>query len=255
MIKRVNSTGRKRIPQSAISIHVHDGSPRTFDALIDFEKFDAPPDAAVVMEAMCAGENRILRFEWGTVDSLVPPESRQLEGLNGRNVFFSVKVVDRTERFGRLLGLAEHVRPTTAGEETETQQTSLLPVDIAPLDHELWRLEFREHEVFLLVNETVPDLADKIRYDGSVYSLIYPAIIREILSEAFRQCQDDEVNSDHWAERWLSFARSLHPEKESPKLRTEVEDQREWIQDVIDVFSQDHGLVDKFVLGRSEMEG
>ena len=38
MIKRVNFTGRRRIPRDRIDIEVHDGQPRTFDAKIDLEE-------------------------------------------------------------------------------------------------------------------------------------------------------------------------------------------------------------------------
>ena len=78
MIKRVNSTGRRRIPRERVSIEVFDGDPRTFDAVIDLADFEAPADAQVVLEAACAGSNTIPRFNWGTVGKLVPDTNRQL---------------------------------------------------------------------------------------------------------------------------------------------------------------------------------
>ena len=57
MIKRVNSTGRRRIARDHVTIEVFDDNPRSFNALIDLAGFDAPHDAAVVLEAMCAGSS------------------------------------------------------------------------------------------------------------------------------------------------------------------------------------------------------
>src|SRR5262245_5605835 len=115
MIKRVNFTGRRRIPRDRVDIVVYDGQPRTFDAAIDLDGFSFLQHAAVYLEATCAGSTVIKRFSFGEVGDIKPPRNRALVDLDGENVFYTLKVIDRTERFGRILGIAEHIRPQRAG--------------------------------------------------------------------------------------------------------------------------------------------
>ena len=247
MIKRVNSTGRRRISREHVVIEVHDGRPRRFDAVIDLAEFDAPPDAAVVLEATCAGSNTIRRFEWGTVSRLSPPVDRELRELTGENVFFSLKVIDRTEQFGRILGLAENIRPIKAGPRTATGRRGILPVEQADLGDELWRLDFRPEDVFLLVNKRISGLADRVRCDPGLYPLIYPAIVRQVLASAFEEVADEEEDTERWPALWLQFGRRLHPEQANPRMLETDEDQEQWIEDVVAEFCREHRLKDRFL--------
>jgi len=247
MIKRVNSTGRKRIPRERIMIEVFDGDPRTFEATIDLSDFEAPKNAHVVLEATCAGSNTIPRFDWGTVGDLQPAANRQLTGLSGRNVFFSLKIIDRTERAGRILGLAEVIRPIKGGEKTATGRRGILPVESTDLGHEPWRLDFRSEDVYLLVNEKIPDLKDRVRADALVYSLIYPPVIRQILARAMDEPVDEDDGNDDWATLWLKFGCTLHSEKSKAPINGTEEDREEWISDVVDAFCRDHDLAGKLL--------
>ncbi|MCH8148408.1 MAG: hypothetical protein IH987_10505 [Planctomycetes bacterium] len=246
MIKRINSTGRRRIARDHVVIEVFDDSPRSFNASIDLAGFDAPAEAAVVLEATCAGSNTISRFEFGTVGEPAPQKRRILQDLHGENVFFSLKVIDRSERLGRLLGLAEHIRPLKGGAKTATGRKGILPVEKADLGDELWRLEFRVEDVFLLVNERIPDLADRVRFDAALYSLIYPSIIREVLYRAFDEQRDSDEDDERWPTLWLRFAHRLHPEQESPPEDEDDEVRQEWIGEVVSAFCRDHSLREKF---------
>lgn len=247
MIKRVNSTGRRRIPRDHVTIEVYDGNPRTFDAAVDLKDFDAPPDAAVVLEATCAGSNTISRFEWGTIKQLLPPQDRQLTELHGTNVFFSLKVIDRSELVGRLLGVADRIRPLKGGVKTATGRRGILPVEKKDLGDELWQLEFRTEDVYLMVNERIPELVDRIRFDPSLYTLIYPSIIRQVLSRAFDEEVEDEEEGDRWPSHWLLFGRRLHPEQLKHPGPDEDEEREEWVEEVVAAFCREHSLREKFL--------
>lgn len=97
MIKRVNFTGRRRIPRNNVHIDVFDGTPRTFSSRIELEDTGLPDHAAVFLEAMCAGSYVIERFNCGIVGDLKPPRHVALNEIDGENVFFTLKVVDQTE--------------------------------------------------------------------------------------------------------------------------------------------------------------
>lgn len=251
MIKRVNSTGRKRVPRERIMIEVFDGEPRTFDASIDLTDLDAPQDAQVVLEATCAGSNTIPRFDWGTVGNLQPAANRQLAGLSGRNVFFSLKIIDRSEQVGRILGVAEVIRPIKGGEKTATGRKGILPVESTDLGHEPWRLDFRTEDVYLLVNEKIPDLKDRVRCDPQVYALIYPPVIRQILARAIAEPIDDD-SSEHWAALWLQFGQTLHSEKAKTPTEGTDEEREEWISEAVDAFCRNHQLIEKFARRAAE---
>ncbi len=256
MIKRVNSTGRRRIGSDQVTIAVHEGQDtRTFDAEIQLKGFEDFPEAAVVLEATCAGSNTIRRYQWGTVGQLLSPEDRALRDLHGENVFFSLKVIDRSERFGRILGLAENIRPLKAGPKTATGRRGILPVEKADLGDELWKLDFRSEDVFLMVNQRIPGLSERVRFDASIYTLIYPAIIREVLQRALDEQTDEEEDSERWPVLWLKFGRRIHPEGLQPPESDDEDEREDWIADIISAFCREHSLREKFIqaVGSSEI--
>ena len=243
MIKRVNFTGRRRIPRNRIDIQVHDGQPRTFDATIDLPAKQFPEEAAIFLEAMCAGSSAIQRFAFGKVGAVQAPRSRSLHEIEGENVFFTLKVVDQSERIGRILGIAENIRPLRAGRQTAAGRRGILPIEQVDLKHELWRLDFREHDVYLLVARSDPDLVERIRWDPAVYAMLYPEIVRRILTQAIDENVDVEEDDDRWSVLWLRFGRSLHPDRETPPgLDDSEEEQAEWVDEVIQAFCERHSL-------------
>jgi hypothetical protein len=248
MIKRVNFTGRRRIPRDLVDIEVFDGQPRKFDARINLESIPFPPGAAVFLEATCAGSTVIERFAFGEVGHIRPPEERVLKEVEGENVFFTLKVVDQTKRVGRLLGIAEHIRPQRAGKETATGRRGILPVEAADLGQELWRLEFGEQDVVLLVNKDVPGLADQVRTNPVFYAAVYPAVVRNVLGKAIADDVDIEEDNDRWAIMWLRFGKNLHPTRENPpKADDTQEDRDEWIEEVTRAFCEIHTLKEKYL--------
>ena len=257
MIKRINSLGRKRISRECVDIAVQDGQPRMFSALIELPSHQWPADAVVVMEAMCAGSPVVKRYGCGTIGTLRQPQNERLEGITGQNVFFSLKVIDHSDKIGRLLGVAENIRPTQVGKQTEKGRRGILPVERAPLGQQLWRLDFREHDVFLLVNESADDLSERLRSDPVFYSLLYPEIIRSILDKAIDQNVDLDESDDRWPYLWLLFGKNLHPDSENPPSSDDEEARDEWIEHVVESFCSAHQLRDKYVVAsaRTDLEG
>jgi len=252
MIKRLNFTGRRRIPRDRVDIEVYDGQPRTFDAAIDLDGTSLPSHAAVFLEAMCAGSNAVERFHFGEVGNIVPPQDRCLRELDGKNVFFALKIVDRNERFGRLLGIAEHIRPQRAGKQTAAGRRGILPVEPKELGQRLWRLEFTDHEVYLYVNKDVPELVDRVRTDPLFYAVVYPEVVRRVLMQAISENVDIEEDDDHWPVLWLRFGKNLHPMRDTPPTHDATEEEREeWVEDVVEAFCKSHTVRDKYIAAAS----
>ena len=246
MIKRVNFTGRRRIARDRVTIAVRNGPPRTFDAVIDLDGLVFPPGAAIRLEAMCAGSSVIEPFDCGTVDAVRAMTDRALTKIEGENVFFALKVIDRTERIGRLLGMAENIRPEMAGEQKVARRRGILPIQKADLKQELWRLDCDGHDLCLLVNENVPNLYDRVRWDPTIYAMIYPAVIRQLLSRAIDAGVEVDEDSDRWQVLWLRFGKSLHPERQDPPGADATEERDDWIDEVVDAFCDLHLLKEKY---------
>ncbi|WP_437202011.1 hypothetical protein [Planctomicrobium sp. SH664] len=185
---------------------------------------------------------------------LLPPDDRALRDIHGENVIFSLKVIDRSERFGRILGLAENIRALKAGPNTATGRRGILPVEKTDLGDELWKLDFRSEDVFLLVNQKIPGLSERVRFDAAIYALIYPAIIRQVLQRALDEQTDDNEDSDRWSVLWLKFGRQLHPEGLKPPVSEDDDERDEWISDVITAFCREHSLREKFTQASGSSE-
>jgi len=257
MIKRINSLGRKRIARDCVAIAVHDGLPRRFSATIELPDSGWPQDAVVVMEAMCAGSPVVKRFGCGTIGSLTFPQEVELDGITGQNVFFALKVIDHSEKIGRLLGVAENIRPVETGKQTEAGRRGILPVESVALGQQLWRLDFRDHDVYFLVNDAVDGLSERMRSDPMIYSLVYPEVIRQILARAIDQNIDLEEADDRWPYLWLSFGKNLHPGSEKPPSPDDEESKEDWIEQVVASFCQMHFLREKYSMAstRSDSAG
>lgn len=248
MIKRVNFTGRRRIPRDRVQIEVLDGQPRTFNATIDLDGASLLPHAAVILEAMCAGSTVVERFDCGEVGNLQPICNCALNEIEGENVFFTLKVVDRTERFGRILGIAENIRPERSGKQTASGRRGILPIEPKDLGEEIWQLEFREHDVFLLVNGEIPGLVDRARNDPLFYAAVYPEILRRVLTNAIKEDVEIEEADDRWPILWLRFGRNLHPAKaDPPDLGATDEETEDWIEEAVKGFCGTHSMKTKYL--------
>jgi hypothetical protein len=259
MIKRVNFTGRKRIPRDRVQIEVFDGTPRSFSATINLAEISLPAGASVVLEATSAGSSIIERFEFGEVGDIRPPADRKLRQLESEHVFFMLKVIDRTDRHGRLLGMADQIRPELAGKQTATGRKGILPIDTREMGQELWQLDLAGHDAVLFVNKDLPTLKDMARSDPFFYAVVYPQAVRQLLTQAILTGGDiDDLENDCWQNLWLRFGQNLHPAKEKPPSKDELETNEfsdDWIEDVVGEFCNMHQMKDKFGAAYAGREG
>jgi hypothetical protein len=255
MIKRINSLGRKKLPRACMAVSIADGSPRRFSASIELPENDWPHEAVVVIEAMCAGSPTVSRFECGPLNRLKPPRDALLTDITGRNVFFHLKVIDKSEQIGRILGLAENVRPFETGLQTNPGRQGILPVEPIDLGQQLWQLDFREHDVFLLVNNKIEHLPNQLQADPTAYALVYPEIIRRILHEAIHQNVDLEEEDDRWPYLWLKFGKSFHPDRLMPPPPEDSNAIDDWVESVVAEFCIQKTLRDRFTQASTQSEG
>ena len=254
IIRRVNSTGRQRITKDNVFIEIEDGDPRTFHATLKLENYHFPANASVVLDVFSAGSVSSKRFNCGTVGQL-NLLGGSLEGIDAENVFFTLKVIDQTERFGRILGLAEGIRPRNAGQQKTPGRQGLLPVETVELDGLLWKLNFNGNcgGVVLLVNKEIPDFA--ARFNTAQYAaLLYPAFLRTILERAL--FENNEEDSESWSQQWLQFGQCLHPEQEKPPEsdssgNIDQDTADAWIDPIVLSFCKRFDLYKNFIIATS----
>ena len=128
--RRINSTGRLRIPHERVSVallpHGGDGIPRA-RAGAELGELPFPKSAALILEAY-QRMTTSMRFDCGTVAEPAIPETLVLEDIDpAAPVLFRLKVVDRDEHPGRLLGAASRLRPNI--DDSLDARSSLFPIE------------------------------------------------------------------------------------------------------------------------------
>jgi hypothetical protein len=157
--------------------------------------------------------------------------------------------------------MAEHIRPELAGKQTATGRKGILPIDAREMGQELWQLDLDGPDAVLFVNKDVPALKDMARTDPFFYAVVYPQVVRQVLTKAILTGGDiDDVDDDRWQNLWLRFGQGLHSAKQKPPTKDELQDNEygdDWIEDVVEAFCSMHQMKEKFLAvsaGREEEE-
>jgi len=249
MIRRLNFTGRRRIPRSAVLVRLLPGAQGiwTFDAKFTLDELSFPLESSVFVEAYNA--TSYMRFDFGTIGQPVTPEERSLTEITESPLpKFRLKVVDRSERHGQLLGVADRLVPLRA-DETVEQQQSLLPVEFHDLGDRIWRLDLSDWPV-LQLNRRIADLSEIARSADWFLGLVYPEVVRRILYTAVVELDqtDPDFDESEWTCLWLRYVCALPgvgapPPGESEDARQR---QREWIDEAVQAFSRARDARERF---------
>jgi hypothetical protein len=232
--RRLNSTGRKRIPRDHINIVLESpldsGSFPCAYASVSFDGLDFPPTAPVAIDAYYRSSS--MRFSCGTVTSLKIPERMELTDIDrGGAIRFRVLII-APDASGRILAAAE-VRPATKSEGPDRQP--LLPLRETDLGSELWKIEvdFRTGPT-LLVNNRVSGLAARLRSEALLQGLILPHALRAILQN-LHPSSDDE-GEESWCNGWRRFLEDLDLPIE-PDDPDDQDSRLEWVENAVQTFS------------------
>lgn len=231
MNRRFNYTGRTRITRDRFTIRLTEdpaGGPSRFTAdLSGLMEMGLDSSAKVIVEPYVRMSS--MRFDFGTVGKLNAPGDTLLTDIDrGAAVQFRVKVIDTVEKPGRLLALADQVRPKDENDDGELK--SILPVKKTDLGEAVWRIEVSVDESpVLLLNNRVPDLLQRLSEDPVLQGAIFPVAVREVL----RVLLFDGPASDlEWVEDWRGFVEALRGEELPDAL--EENEARTLIDHIID---------------------
>ena len=170
--RRINSTGRKRIPRDRVSVTilpVKPDEPLRATATVRLDGLGFAEDASVVLEAYQGSS--AMRFELGTVAAYSVPDPVILHDLDpGAVPLFRLKVVDNDGQAGKLLGAAERLRPDS--DDTPDGRESLFPVRFVELRDEVWKLQIDAAGPCMLLNFGIPTLKARIVNDPLVGGIL-----------------------------------------------------------------------------------
>ena len=259
MIRRLNFTGRSKIPLKRISMTLlpsGNGHRKAFDAEYDLQGLGLHPDAHVYVEAY--NRSQYMRFDCGTVGAPVMPANRELTQIDPTaRPLFRVKVVDKSSELARILAVADKIIPIDQT-DTEQDRRSLVYVRFVDLGNRIWELDLDCDWPELQINERIEDRREIARSDEAFQALVYPQVVRQILTKIIDEGSDDEdTDPNDWPSLWLRFARSLPNVGPLPEGTGEAADleKQNWVDRAVDSFCGHIHTLDKFLSLHPPMEG
>jgi len=250
MIRRLNYTGRIKIPRNRIDIALFkDNEGKYFKAKLNLEGLDFPDEAKIFIEPNYKGVYQ--RFDFGTVRRFKEPESTRLNELPETELaFFDVSVVDEKDKIGLLLGKAKGIPISSDG--LPNDRIPLLYVNPTDLKNQFWKLSFDSTDdgrPILEINNKIPGLAEMAKNDIKFISLVYSAALRGVLLKIL-EIGDFDNEESHWISQWLKFIDKVLGIKYLPTIdnddNTLTSEQEEWIDDCVNEYCKRLQLFEKF---------
>jgi hypothetical protein len=251
--RRINYTGRRKIPREKISIiwNKDNNSVRSFSANINLDGFNFPSDAKVYVDAYHKTE--VKRYDFGRVENIVPPSDTGLAGFAyPENLKFRILIVDKSGQHGLILAHADRISPAS-----DLDTKSILPVDFVDLGQQIWQVAFTGDggSPILAINRNIPNIETIVKSDPQFIMYVYPAVIREVLTHMiFVEGVDSPSDpSVEWHSEWLDFSRRILPGEGPPEILDSREDNfeseavRDWINKVVEEFSASRNEWQKFI--------
>ena len=241
MARSFNYTKRREIAKSSIRVSVSPTDSRhCFAAAFDLASYDFDSSAKVYVEAY--RKNQLLRFDFGVVGKIAAPSDTSLAafGDDMMGIRFRVKVVaSNAEK--TILGMSKSFR---AENDEGGAADCILPISRLPKENEnVWEIDFEDDGPTLAINA---NLEKQVVQKGYFLALVFPAVIREVLTYAFIDNNPDELGE--WTEDWKRFALGLGAD-EFPTLsggdrENDVDSLRQWIASAVQAFVRGKGLTD-----------
>jgi hypothetical protein len=240
MARSFNYTKRQDIANSSVRVTVSGvESHHEFAAAFNLKEYDFDSGAKLYVEAY--RKNQLKRFDFGTVGAIVSPESTSLDefGDDVTGVRFRVKVVAATAE-KTILGMS---RSSFRAENDEGGAADcILPISRLPKENEnVWEVDFSDDGPSLAINAA---LEKQVVQKSYFYALVFPAVIREILTYAFIENNPDELGE--WVDDWRQFALALGADV-FPALSFEDNEKnvdllRSWIDSAVKAFVRGKSL-------------
>ncbi len=242
MIREFNYTQRKRIDPRHVNIELTplDDATRSFNADLTLDDLQLPADAPLVLEA--SRNNGAMRFDWGTVGCPQPAGDRQLSEVGYPPTFRVMALSPDGSR--RILALGNRIKPKWNRGDTPGVQ-GLVYLEEADLGREVWRLDPGELEGIpvLRVNREVAGISQAVRNDPAFRSLVFPQVLRTILTHILLLEEADPTDTEGGRYEWFGFVSQFYPEQCPPLAGLDADAEkrqaalREWIDGAVKAFT------------------
>ena len=165
-------------------------------------------------------------------------------------VSFRLRAIDTSESIGKIVASTTSIR-VWAEEISEARKRSLLPVKRGPIGDAIWQVNFDvpdDGEPELIVNDKFDEVAIReiLRTDAYFTSLIYPAVLNAILTEAIIVNDIKTDDGDGWASKWLKFVYAFSGVAPLPEDANRNRC-REWINEVVSQFSYQQSMLENLL--------
>lgn len=238
-MRRFNYTDRKKILREDVRVRLHGDfhEKPTVDVAVDLKDYEFPAAGKVFLEPQW--KTRFMRIPLGHVENSVRLNGVELvEFDDAEGLAFRVKVVDENQ--GKLLGIAENIRPHNKDDQPDENQKSILPVSSVDLSSQgvLWRIEYLGQEAVLQVEKELGSREQVVR-SLLFRGFILPAAMRQILSRIIAEEWDEELSDmQDLSTRWLLFTRQIGaglPDKQA-------DDNDDWLDDAVRILGNRIGV-------------
>ena len=253
--RRINSTGRRRIPKGKVVVRIADPEPgANLAATLELEIADLrfPETAIVVLEAYQRSTSK--RFECGTVGSLNIPRPLDLSGLDqARGVLFRLRIIDNRDSPGRVIGAAERISPHS-GDETEGKR-SIFPIVQRDLGNEIWRVQIESDiRPTLVLNNRIPAFQHRLLDNPFLQGVLLPAALRAVAQYLADNEIINDIEEGGWQVEWREFLREELNIRHEPPAGEEG-DRDEWIDSVVQAFCNKQDFVPRIRLAVESGDG
>lgn len=237
MIRRFNYTGRRKLVRQRVAISIIDQPPhKSFNANLNLKGLGLSDEARVYVEPYY--KSSFMRFDFGTVGDIQTPGSTALTDIPPTSLIrFRVKIVDETKRLGRIIRVAEMIRPSNS--EESGNRMSILHIDWEQdLDQQIFRVTFHENDYPRLeINRRIDNARDLVKADHIFRSLVFPVAVRQVVEQIFLTSDVFEVGDSSWQSTWLKFfSDALRVNVEIDFEDPNVEDKSHFIEEVVGSF-------------------
>jgi len=241
-IRHLNYTKRHDFNEGDIEVRVVDPAqrPPAVRMSLNLGGAQLPPNARIYFEAY--RRTMRMRFDYGTVGNPGFPSGVAVltDFPDADGLLFGVKITSVNENdAGKLLADRDRIRLTTSSENDK--RITLLPTLSGDVGQQLWQVDFPTTGPELVFSDRLGDWKT-FAADPLVKSLIYPSILRTVLTKAVIIEEWPEEDDDTWQGQWLQFAGGF-ADWDELGVDSPMEDRERWIDDVVAAFSRKAGLL------------
>lgn len=234
-----NYTGRKKIHLNEIALSFIQQKEGGYDINVNFDlsRLDLEASCKIYLEVSYVGFFQSI--DLGTFDQPIHPYNGVLnKELNGwiESLRCVLKVVDEEGSIGMIKALSPKIRGSVINiDEGTGGKKSFLPVIQRDLGEVPWKLQIEQYSVTLIVNKKIEDVKNILLNDPVKRSLIFPLIMREIVTKIV-SARDYSIEGDDWYIVWNKYI-SRHLKIDFPEESNASDERNEkFINETVDKF-------------------